>query len=208
MEPGIHVATAVIASPLTPSWRHEVRTIATITEPIAAGFLAEMAMNFSDTLIIGRVVGGIALGAVSLSAQVLFSLLFACMGVISVVGAFAAQSRGAGDPVALALAIRQGFWVATMLSLPAMVIGWYLPTVLRWCGQDAESGAAGRRARAPSGGAPRPPAEPATLWGAVRIPTSRAPRPGGTTAWAAPTRRVSPCGRGPGPSSAGGLRNR
>lgn len=138
MEPGVHVATAVIASPLTPSWRREARTLAKITAPIAAGFLAEMAMNFSDTLIIGRVVGGIALGAVSLSAHVLFSLLFACMGVISVVGAFAAQSHGAGDPVAVARAIRQGFWVATMLSLPAMVIGWYLPAVLRWFGQDAQ----------------------------------------------------------------------
>jgi MATE family multidrug resistance protein len=132
MEPGVHAATTVIASPLPPSWRREARTLARITAPIAAGFLAEMAMNFSDTLIIGRVVGVIALGAVSLSAQVLFSLLFACMGVISVVGAFAAQSHGAGDPVALSRAIRQGFWVATM------VIGWYLPTILRWFGQDAQ----------------------------------------------------------------------
>ncbi len=138
MEPNVHVATTVIASPLTPSWRQEARTLTKITAPIAAGFLAEMAMNFSDTLIIGRVVGGIALGAVSLSAHVLFSLLMACMGVISIVGAFAAQSHGAGDPAALARAIRQGFWVATMLSLPAMVIGWYLPTILRWLDQDAQ----------------------------------------------------------------------
>ena len=93
-------------------------------------------MNISDTLIIGRVVGGIALGAVSLSAHVLFSLLVACMGVISIVGAFAAQSHGAGDPAALARVIRQGFWVATMLSLPATVIGWYLPAILAWLGQD------------------------------------------------------------------------
>ena len=138
MEPSIHAATTVIASPLAPSWRQEARTLAKITAPIAAGFLAEMAMNFSDTLIIGRVVGGIALGAVSLSAHVLFSLLMACMGVISVVGAFAAQSHGAGDASALARNIRQGFWVATILSLPAMVVGWYLPAILRWLGQDAQ----------------------------------------------------------------------
>ena len=138
MEPNVHVATAVSALPGAPSWRQEARTLAKITAPIAAGFLAEMAMNFSDTLIIGRVVGGVALGAVSLSAHVLFSLLVACMGVISIVGAFAAQSHGAADPAALARAIRQGFWVATMLSLPAMVIGWYLPAVLRWLGQDPQ----------------------------------------------------------------------
>jgi MATE family multidrug resistance protein len=138
MESNVHVATVVIASPATPSWRQEARTLAKITAPIAAGFLAEMAMNVSDTLIIGRVVGGIALGAVSLSAHVLFSLLVACMGVISIVGAFAAQAHGAGDPAALARTIRQGLWVATMLSVPAMVIGWYLPVILRWLGQDAQ----------------------------------------------------------------------
>jgi len=137
MESNIHAATTVIASPALPSWRQEARTLAKITAPIAAGFLAEMAMNFSDTLIIGRVVGGVALGAVSLSAHVLFSLLVACMGVISIVGAFAAQSHGAGDAAALARTIRQGFWVATMLSLPAMVVGWYLPAILAWLGQDA-----------------------------------------------------------------------
>jgi MATE family multidrug resistance protein len=138
MEPNVHAATTVIASPAPPSWGREARTLVKITAPIAAGFLAEMAMNFSDTLIIGRVVGSVALGAVSLAAHVLFSLLMACMGVISVVGAFAAQSHGAGDPVALARAIRQGFWVATILSLPAMIVGWYLPPIMAWLGQDAQ----------------------------------------------------------------------
>ena len=105
MESGVRVATTVTASPLAPSWPYEVRTLARITAPIAAGFLAEMAMNFSDTLIIGRVVGVIALGAVSLSAQVLFSLLFACMlaerqdGVADFLGAGHLQfaSAEAGD---------------------------------------------------------------------------------------------------------------
>lgn len=138
MEPSLHVATAVIASPVTPSWRQEARTLAKITAPIAAGFLAEMAMNFTDTLIIGRVVGSVALGAVSLSAYVLFSLLTACMGVLSIVGAFAAQSHGAGDPVGVASTIRQGFWVATMLSVPAMIVGWYLPPIMAWLDQDPQ----------------------------------------------------------------------
>jgi len=138
MEPNLHVATAVIASPVTPSWRQEARTLAKITAPIAAGFLAEMAMNFTDTLIIGRVVGSVALGAVSLSAYVLFSLLTACMGVLSIVGAFASQSHGAGDPLAVARTIRQGFWVATMLSVPAMIVGWYLPPIMAWLEQDPQ----------------------------------------------------------------------
>ncbi|MGH6930685.1 MAG: MATE family efflux transporter, partial [Dongiaceae bacterium] len=109
-----------------------------ITAPIAAGFLAEMAMNFSDTLIIGRAVGGIALGAVSLAAHMLFSVLVAGMGVISIVGAFAAQSHGARDPAAVSTTVRQGFWVATMLSVPGTALGWYIAPILRWLGQDEE----------------------------------------------------------------------
>jgi MATE family multidrug resistance protein len=121
-----------------PTWRLEARSLCVITAPIAAGFLAEMAMNFSDTLIIGRVVGGIALGAVSLAAHLLFSLLVACMGVISIVGAFAAQSHGARDPGAVSQTIRQGFWVATILSIPGTAIGWYIAPILRWLGQDEQ----------------------------------------------------------------------
>src|SRR5262245_65974153 len=101
MEPTVHAATAVIASPTTPSWGREARTLVTITAPIATGFLAEMAMNFTATLIIGRVVGGVALGAVSLSAHVLFSLLVACIGVTPFIGALCLQSSGAGKPATL-----------------------------------------------------------------------------------------------------------
>jgi MATE family multidrug resistance protein len=137
VEQSVPVAPAVIA-PAPPSWRLEARALCAITAPIAAGFLAEMAMNFSDTLIIGRVVGGVALGAVSLAAHVLFSLLVACMGVVSIVGAFAAQSHGACDPVAVAKTIRQGFWVATILSIPATALGWYGAPILRWLGQDGQ----------------------------------------------------------------------
>jgi multidrug resistance protein, MATE family len=136
VEQSIPVASTATGPVATPSWQLEARTLCVITAPIAAGLLAEMAMNFTDTLIIGRVVGGVALGAVSLAAHVLFSLLVACMGVVSIVGAFAAQSHGAGDPDALARTVRQGFWVATMLSLPATAAAWHLAPVLRWLGQD------------------------------------------------------------------------
>jgi MATE family multidrug resistance protein len=138
VEQSIPVASTVTGPAATLSWQREARTLCMITAPIAAGFLAEMAMNFSDTLIIGRVVGGVALGAVSLAAHILFSLLVACMGVVSVVGAFAAQSHGAGNPAAVAGAVRQGFWVATILSLPATAAAWYLAPVLRWLGQDEQ----------------------------------------------------------------------
>ena len=131
MEPGVHVATTVIASPPTPSWCREARTLAKYYRADRRRLPGGDGDQSSDTLIIGRVCRRHRARGRQPAAHVLFSLLFACMGVISIVGAFAVQSHGAGDPVAVARAIRQGFWVATMLSLPAMVIGWYLPTVSR-----------------------------------------------------------------------------
>jgi multidrug resistance protein, MATE family len=138
VDQSVPVAPTLIAPAPTPSWRRESRTLCVITAPIAAGFLAEMAMNFSDTLIIGRAVGGVALGAVSLAAHMLFSVLVACMGVISIVGAFAAQRHGARDPAAVSTTVRQGFWVATILSVPGTALGWYIAPILRWLGQDDE----------------------------------------------------------------------
>ncbi len=138
MDQSVPVAPTLIAPAPTASWRLESRTLCVIAAPIAAGFLAEMAMNFTDTLIIGRAVGGIALGAVSLAAHMLFSVLVACMGVVSIVGAFAAQSHGARDPAAVSKTVRQGFWVATILSIPGTAVGWYIAPILRWLGQDEE----------------------------------------------------------------------
>lgn len=138
MERGLSIAEARVPPPLTPSWRTEARAVSLLTAPIAAGFLAEMAMSFTDTIIVGRTIGAHAIGAVGIAAHVLFSLLVVCMGVVSVVGALGAQSHGAGDPLGVARVVRQGFWVATVLSLPATLAGWYLAPLLRWLGQEEQ----------------------------------------------------------------------
>src|SRR5262245_30876644 len=135
MEQAVPVAAPVAAAG-TPAHGAEMRTLIAIAAPIAAGFFAEMAMNVTDTLIIARNVGSLALGAVGLSANLLFSLLVVCMAVISMVGAFAAQAHGAGDRAAISNTVRQGFWVATLLSIPATALGLNLAPLLRWLGQD------------------------------------------------------------------------
>jgi len=135
MEQAVPVAAPAAAAD-TPAHGAEMRTLVAIASPIAAGFFAELAMNFTDTLIIGRNVGSLALGAVGLSANLLFSMIFVCTAVISMVGAFAAQARGAGDRKAISHTVRQGFWVATLLSVPATVLGLNLAPVLAWLDQD------------------------------------------------------------------------
>jgi len=135
MEQAVPVAASLGNADMPPRGA-ETRTLIAIAAPIAAGFFAELAMNFTDTLIIGRNVGSVALGAVGLSANLLFSMIFVCAGVISMVGAFAAQAHGAGDRAAISHVVRQGFWVATLLSIPATVLGLNLAPVLAWLDQD------------------------------------------------------------------------
>ena len=136
MENTVRAAEPVAVTDQYPSRGEETRVLISVASPIAAGFIAEMAMNFTDTLVIGRNVGSLALGAIGLSANLLFTFLFVSMGVVSMVGAFAAQAHGAGDRAAISHTVRQGFWVATFLSVPATIVGLYLAPVLRWLGED------------------------------------------------------------------------
>jgi MATE family multidrug resistance protein len=118
-----------------PTPRKEAGRIAVIAAPLAAGYLAEVAMNLTDTVIVGRL-GSVELGAVGLASNMLFGLLVPCMSIVSIVGVLAAQAHGAGDQSAIAHAVRQGFWVATLLSIPATAFGLNMGPVLRWLGQE------------------------------------------------------------------------
>ncbi len=133
------LAAAEVIAPTSanvrPSWRAELRALVVIAAPLAAGFLAEMAMSVTDTIIVGRL-GSIPLAGVGLAANLLFSALMVCMSVVSIVGVLAAEAHGSGQRGAISHAVRQGFWVATLLSVPAMVLGWNLAPILRWLGQE------------------------------------------------------------------------
>jgi len=117
------------------TWRQEIGKLSIIAGPLAASYLAEMGMAISDLAIVGRI-GAIELAAVGLVTTILYGVLFVIMSIASVVGVFAAHSHGAGDRAQVSNAIGQGFWVATGLSIPVMVFGWYLADLLPWLGQD------------------------------------------------------------------------
>jgi MATE family, multidrug efflux pump len=113
----------------------ELGALFAVTAPLAVSYIAEMAMSFTDTVVVGRL-GSLELGAVGLTATIFFSLLLACMGVISMVGVFAAEAHAKDDRDAVADTVRQGYWVSLLLAIPAMVLAWHLAPVLAWLGQD------------------------------------------------------------------------
>ena len=115
--------------------RAELLAILRISGPLAAAYLAEIAMGITDMLFVGRL-GGVELAAVGLASSVLFEILIVAVGVISIVAVLAAEARGANDPEGVRRAVRQGFLVALVLGIPGTVIGWHLGSVLAMTGQD------------------------------------------------------------------------
>jgi MATE family multidrug resistance protein len=113
----------------------EIRAIAVIALPLAAAYLAEIAMMVCDRIIVGRL-GGVELAAVGLVGDLAFETLLFAMAVVSVVGVVIAQSTGAGDSAPIANQVRQGLWVATGLAVPGTAILWHLGPLLSLTAQD------------------------------------------------------------------------
>jgi MATE family multidrug resistance protein len=115
--------------------RQEGRKLSVVAAPLAAGFLAEMGMNLTDLAIVGRL-GTVSIAAVGLITAILFSVLFVSMSIASIVSVLAAAAHGAGDKAQVSNAVGQGFWISVLLSVPGTALGWYLPDLLPWLGQD------------------------------------------------------------------------
>jgi MATE family multidrug resistance protein len=110
---------------VAPNWRREVRDTLVLTAPIAAALLAEMGMGVIDYSMSGQLdplAHPGALAATGLGLQWLFTPMFWGMGVITATGAIGAQAHGAQDADTVSESMRQGFVMATLLSLPIMVV--------------------------------------------------------------------------------------
>src|SRR5512147_1171314 len=119
------------------TWRREVRDTLILTAPIAAALLAEMGMGVIDYSMSGHL-GPTALAAAGLGLQLLFTPMFWGMGAITATGAVGAQAHGAGDAEAVSESMRQGFLMATLLSIPIMAITLLAIPLLPFANRDPE----------------------------------------------------------------------
>jgi multidrug resistance protein, MATE family len=130
---GLPAGTLAVA----PNWRREVRDTLILTLPIAAALLAEMGMGVIDYSMSGEL-GPVALAAAGLGLQLLFTPMFWGMGAIAATGAIGAQAHGAGDAETVSESMRQGFLMATLLSVPIMAIALIALPLLPLVNKDAE----------------------------------------------------------------------
>jgi MATE family multidrug resistance protein len=98
----------------------EVRATLALATPLAAANLAQMAMGFTDTVMVGHL-GSVALAAAGLGGLLYFTTGFVLQGVISAVCPLAAHALGAGDDEAVSRIGGQGLAIAALLSVPLII---------------------------------------------------------------------------------------
>jgi len=116
-------------------WRSDILPTLALGLPLAGAQLAQMAINTTDVLMIGR------LGAEELAASVLafnfyMLLWFFGMGVLQAVIPLAARARGQRKPRDLRRAVRMGFWVSVLFCIPVWIVLLFIEPILVALGQE------------------------------------------------------------------------
>jgi MATE family multidrug resistance protein len=117
------------------TWAAEIGATVKLAAPIALAFLAEIAIVVADAVMAGKL-GEDAIAAEGLGAHLLFTPQLLAMGVLSSVAALGAHAHGAQDAATLTRVARQGIWLATLMSIPVVVITALIPTALSLAGYD------------------------------------------------------------------------
>ncbi len=115
--------------------KDELRQFFIIAIPLSAAYLAEFAMFLTTKMVVGKL-GYHSLAAVGIAGDLTFEVLVILMALLSIIGVLAAQALGAGKKQELGQSVRQGFIVATLVGVPAMVAVWNLDLALIVTDQD------------------------------------------------------------------------
>lgn len=104
-----------------PSLRGEFFKILALASPLAAAQIAQMLMNLTDSVVMGRIdVDSLAAG--SLGGNFSFMLIIMVQGLTMSIQPLIAQARGAGDTGIASRTIVAGLLVAIVASVPLIVV--------------------------------------------------------------------------------------
>ncbi|CAH1656327.1 putative multidrug resistance protein NorM [Hyphomicrobiales bacterium] len=125
------------------AWRAEARAMAALGWPLILTNVAQTAMTTTDVIMMGRI-GPQALAAGALAANLYFAVLIFCIGLVTATAPMVATELGRHRHSVLDVrrTVRQGFWSAAIIAVPAWAILWYGEAILLAFGQDRELAAA------------------------------------------------------------------
>jgi MATE family multidrug resistance protein len=113
----------------------EIRATAAVAAPLAGASVAQMAMGFTDTVMVGRL-GAVPLAAAGLGATLYFTAAVAIQAIVSAVAPLAAHAAGRGDPAGAGRITGEGLIIALLLSLPFMLALTFFHRLLVLLGYD------------------------------------------------------------------------
>ena len=99
----------------------EIRATVAVAGPLAAANLAQMAMGFTNTVIVGSL-GSAALAAAGLGASLYFTVALVCSGILTAVAPLAAHAIGAGDNHRAGRVTGAGLVLAALLAVPVVAV--------------------------------------------------------------------------------------
>nr|VFJ78153.1 MAG: multidrug resistance protein, MATE family [Candidatus Kentron sp. FW] len=112
----------------------ELGDILKISVPMSLGYLGHVAIGITDNIMLGRL-GTDALGAAGLALSIYGVILTIGMGMLFPVLVLVPRALGAGRSRTTTRIIRQGLWMAGILSIPSCAILWNLEKILLAAGQ-------------------------------------------------------------------------
>ena len=99
----------------------EVRATVAVAGPLAAANLAQMAMGFTNTVMVGSLESA-ALAAAGLGASLYFTVALVCSGILTAVAPPAAHAIGAGDNHRAGRVTGAGLVLAALLAVPVVAV--------------------------------------------------------------------------------------
>src|SRR5687768_11066474 len=116
---------------------HEMRALMRLAGPIVVGQLGGIAMNTTDTIMVGPL-GAQSLAAAGLGNAIFMSLLVVCTGTLMGMSPLVSQAFGAGDRSECRRVMVQGLWLAAALAVPMTLVCFFGLPIARALGQPED----------------------------------------------------------------------
>ena len=132
-----------IAVPLPrprPGWaalRLELWAMLALALPLALTQVGQILIHTTEVFFLARL-NAAALASVTIAWTLFYACFLFSLGVAQATAPLIAIAHGARQPRAVRRAVRQGLWVAFLVSLPCGIILWHGRGILAFLGQDPE----------------------------------------------------------------------
>ncbi len=127
----------VVKRAVRSGWIPEGRAFLKLAVPLASAQLAQFAVSFVDTIMMGRL-GTESLASGGLAASTFQMALTVVTGFVVSVGVLAAEAYGAGDNSRITGLARQGLWLCLLIAVPFTILLWNMAPILNLLQQPAE----------------------------------------------------------------------